>query len=71
MLPLLQHVESFGQVRVLGRRLFDALEEEKSVKTKEEKIFFFPCFARPGEEKYPQCRSKRHCFGLFFLMNSV
>jgi len=71
MLPLLQHVESFGQVRVLGRRLFDALEEEKSVKTKEEKIFFFPCFARLGEEKYPQCRSKRHCFGLFFLMNSV
>jgi len=66
ILPLLQHVESFGQVRILGRRLFDALEEEKSVKTKEEKIFFFPCFGRPGEEEYPQCRSKRHCFGLFF-----
>jgi hypothetical protein len=33
----------------------------------EEKIFFFPRFARPGEEEDPQCRSKRHRFGLFFF----
>jgi hypothetical protein len=39
------------------------------VKTKEEKIFFFPCFARLGEEERLQCRSKQHHFGLlvFFL----
>jgi len=40
-------------------------------KTEEEKIFFLPCFERPGEEEDPQCRSKRHRFGLFFLMNCV
>jgi hypothetical protein len=39
------------------------------VKTKEEKIFFFPCFARPREEERLQSCSKRHRFGLlvFFL----
>jgi hypothetical protein len=34
--------------------------------TEEEKIFFFPCFARPGEEEDPQYRLKRHRLGLFF-----
>ena len=42
VLPPLQHVERFGQVGVLGRRLFDTLEKEKSVKTKEEKSFSSP-----------------------------
>jgi len=37
----------------------------------EEKIFFFPCFARPGEEEDPQCRLKQHYLGPFFLMNNV
>jgi hypothetical protein len=38
-----------------------------------EKIFFFPCLARPGEEEDPQCHSKRHRLGLsiFFYMNSA
>jgi hypothetical protein len=59
--------------RGYGPRLFDAFEGEKSVKTKEEKIFFFPCFARPGEEERLQCRSKRHRFGLlgFFFFYSA
>jgi hypothetical protein len=34
--------------------------------TEEEKIFFFPCFARPGEEEDPQCRLKQHRLGPFF-----
>jgi hypothetical protein len=37
------------------------------VKTKEEKIFFFPCFAHPKEEEKLQCRSKQHRFGLSFF----
>jgi len=40
---------------------------KKSVKTGGRKIFFFPFFARPGEEEDPQCCSKRQCFGLFFF----
>jgi len=63
-LPLLQHVESFGQVGLVD--VF--LRESWQWKTEEEKIFFFPCFARPGEEKRLQCRSKRHRFGLFFFL---
>jgi len=38
----------------------------KMAVTEEEKIFFFPCFARPGEEEDPQCRLKQHYLGLFF-----
>ena len=63
LLPLLQHVESFGQVGLV--EVF--LRESWQWKTGEEKIFFFPCFARPGEEERLQCRSKRHRFGLFFF----
>jgi hypothetical protein len=56
-------VESFGQVGLV--EVF--LRESWQWKTGEEKIFFFPCFARPGEEERLQCRSKRHRFGLFFF----
>jgi len=42
----------------------------KMVVTDEEKIFFFPSFARPVEEEDPQCL-KRHRLGPSFLMNSV
>jgi len=45
-----------------SRRLF----EGRDGGDRGRKIFFFPCFARPGEEEDPQCRSKRHRFGLFF-----
>jgi hypothetical protein len=38
----------------------------KMAVTEEEKIFFFPCFARPGEEEDPQCRLKQHYLGPFF-----
>jgi hypothetical protein len=31
------------------------------------KIFFFPCFARPGEEEDIWCRLKRHHFCFFFF----
>jgi len=41
--------------------------KESVAVTKEEKIFFFPCFTRPGEEEDSQCRSKWHCFGLSFF----
>jgi hypothetical protein len=56
-------VESFGQVGLVD--VF--LRESWRSKTEEEKIFFFPCFARPGEEKRLQFRSKRHRFGLSFF----
>jgi hypothetical protein len=56
-------VESFGQVGVLGQCLFERKRGGKQRKN----IFFLPCFARPGEEEDPQCRSKRHHFGLLFL----
>jgi hypothetical protein len=39
--------------------------------TEEEKIFFFPCFARPGEEEDPQCLQNGAVSAPFFLMNSV
>ena len=57
--------------RVPSRRLFGSSGEGKVVKTGGRKIFFFPCFARPGEEERLQCRSKWHCFGLFFFVNSA
>jgi hypothetical protein len=63
-------VESFGQVGVLGRCVFYALEEEKLVKTKEEKIFFFPCFADQGKKKTHSAVQNSTVSG-FFLMNSV
>jgi len=37
-----------------SRRLF----EGRDGGDRGRKIFFFPCFARPGEEEDPQCRSK-------------
>jgi hypothetical protein len=36
-----------------------------AVENRGRKIFFFPCFVRPGEEEDPQCRSKQHRLGLF------
>ena len=47
---------------------FMLLRRRKSVKTGGRKIFFFPCFARLREEEDPQCRSKRHRFSPFFLL---
>jgi len=41
--------------RVPGRRLVGSSGEGKAVRNRGEKIFFFPCFARPGEEEDPQC----------------
>jgi hypothetical protein len=54
----------------VGRRLF---EREMVVENRERKIFFFPCFARTGEEENPPCRSKWHRLGLFlfFSVNSA
>ena len=66
MLPLLQHVESFGQVRVLGWRLFDALEEEKSEKTKEEKNIF-PLFRVSRGRRIPTVSFKMALFRAFFF----
>ena len=67
MLPPLQHVESFGQVGVLGRRLFDALEEEKSVKTKEEKNIF-PLFRVSRGRRRPTVPFKMAPFRAFFFI---
>jgi hypothetical protein len=35
------------------------------------KIFFFPCFARPGEEEDPQCRQNSFISVFFFFTNSA
>jgi hypothetical protein len=57
--------------RVPGRRLFGSSGEGKAVRNKGDKIFFFPCFARPGEEEDPQCLQNGAVSAPFFLMNSV
>jgi len=59
-----------GKWGVLGRRLFGSSGEEKAVRTGEEKIFFFLCFACPREEEDPQCCQNDTVSGPFFLMNS-
>ena len=56
-----------GKLRAsgVGQRLF---EREMAVENRgRKKIFFFPCFARPGEEEDIWCRSKRHHFCFFFF----
>jgi hypothetical protein len=52
--------------RVPGRRLFGSSGEGKAVRNRGEKIFFFPCFARPGEEEDPQCLQKGAVSAPFF-----
>jgi len=44
LLPFLQHMESFGQVRVLGRRLFGSSGEEKAVRNRGTKLSSSPIF---------------------------
>jgi hypothetical protein len=59
-------VESFGQVGVLGQRVFKLKRGRKAVKI-HGNAASFPCFsARSGEEDSLQCRSKWHHFGPFF-----
>ena len=41
--------------------------KEQAVENRGRTIFFFPCFARSGEEEDPKCHSKRHRFGLPFF----
>ena len=56
-----------GKLRAsgVGQRLF---EREMAVENRgRKKIFFFPCFARPGEEEDIWCHSKRHHFCFFFF----
>jgi hypothetical protein len=63
-------VESFGQVGVLGQRVFELKGGRKAVKI-QGNAASFPCFsARSGEEDSLQCRSKWHRFGPFFMNNS-
>ena len=59
--------------RVPGRHLFGSSREGKVVRNRGEKIFFFPCFARPGEEEDPQCLQNGTVSAPFssFFMNSV
>ena len=56
-----------GKLRAsgVGQRLF---KRELAVENRgRKKIFFFPCFARPGEEEDIWCRLKRHHFCFFFF----
>jgi hypothetical protein len=59
--------------RVPGRHLFGSSREGKVVRNRGEKIFFLPCFARPGEEEDPQCLQNGTVSSPFssFFMNSV
>ena len=59
--------------KALGKQgsLVGIFLKEKAVKNRGITIFFFPCFAHSGKEEDPRCCSKRHRFGLFFIvMNS-
>jgi len=46
-------MESCAGGGVLGRLLFRSSREQKSVRNRGRKIFFFPYFVRPGEEEEP------------------
>jgi len=51
--------------------VFFMLSEKEGEKSRGEKVLFFPCLVRPGEEEDLQCRSERHRFRVFFKkMNS-
>jgi len=63
---------TFGKLcrwRVPGWRLFVSSGEGKAMRNRGEKIFFFPCFARPGEEKDPQCLQTGTVSAPFFFFN--
>jgi hypothetical protein len=47
--------------------IFLMFRRERERREVGEKIFFFPCLTRPGEEEDPQCRSKQHRLGPFFF----
>ena len=59
------------QVGGLCRRLFKAFRERRRREKQWTESFFFPCLARPGEQEDPQCLSKRHRLGLFFVFFSL
>jgi len=59
------HRSEVIQVAMVG--VFLMFRRERERREVGEKIFFFPCLARPGEEEDPQCRSKRHRLGPFFF----
>jgi hypothetical protein len=76
VLPPLHHPSntwkvSLWQVGLVGvflkgsRRLFEGRDDGDRGR----KIFFFPCFARPGEEKDPQCLQIGTVLGFSFFFN--
>jgi hypothetical protein len=46
-------------------------EVSKSVRNRGEKIFFFPCFARSGEEEDPQCLQSGTISAFFFFIKWI
>ena len=66
LLPFLQHVESFGQVGVLGRRLFDAFKRKKIGENRGKKNLLLPLLHASRGRRRPTVSFKTAPFGLFF-----
>jgi hypothetical protein len=63
--PVVGHRSKVIQVAIVG--VFLMFRRERERREVGEKIFFFSCLARLGEEEDPQYRSKRHRLGPFFF----
>ena len=62
-----EHISSlFSNTRKASGKWCRHVFEERDGGDRRRKIFFFPCFARPGEEEDIWCHSKRHRFLFFF-----
>jgi hypothetical protein len=46
-------------------------ERQEELKRKKTKVFILPLLHVQGKKKEEQCRSKRHCFALFFFLKSM